>query len=110
VGGEDAVGVSGGEEGGEKFVADVAGGFFDGLGVAIGSGLGDAGGDVGLVEMEGDVEADAEVFDELLVGVRFFAAKTVVDVRCADADAQGITGGGVGGVEGEEESYGVCTA
>ena len=53
VGGEDAVGVAGGEEGGEEVVAGVAGGFFDGFGVAIGPGFGDAcrgrwpGGDAG---------------------------------------------------------------
>jgi len=75
--------VAGGEEGGEEFVADVAGGLFDGLGVAVSSGLRDAVGDVGLVEVEGDVEADAEVFDELLVGIGFFAAKIVVDVDSA---------------------------
>ena len=80
VGGEDAVGVAGGEEGVEEFVTGVAGGLFDGLGVAIGSGLRDAVGNVGVVEMEGDVEADAEVFDELLVGVGFLAAEIVVDM------------------------------
>jgi hypothetical protein len=42
--------------------------------------LGEAFGDVGLVEVEGDVERDAEVFDELLVGVGFFAAEMMVDV------------------------------
>ena len=31
VGGEDGVGVAGGEEGGEEVVADGAGGFFDGF-------------------------------------------------------------------------------
>jgi len=51
VGGEDAVGVAGGEEGGEEFVAGVAGGFFDGLGIAVGAGLDEAGRDVGLMEM-----------------------------------------------------------
>ncbi len=80
VGGEDAVGVAGGEEGGEEIVAGVAGGFFDGFGVATGSGFGDAAGNVGVVEVERDVEADAEVFDEALVGVGFFAAEVVVDV------------------------------
>ena len=64
----------------EEFVAGVAGGFFDGLGVATGSGFGDATGDVGLVEVERDVEGDAKVFDEALVGVGFFAAEVVVDV------------------------------
>ena len=110
VGGEDAVGVAGGEEGGEEFVACVAGGFFDGLGISRGAGVGDAGGDVGVVEVEGDVEADAEVFDELLVGVGFFAAEVVVDVDGGEADAEGVAGGGVGGVEGEEKSDGVGTA
>ncbi len=51
VGGEDGVGVAGVEEGREEFVACVAGGFFDGLAC-----VGDAGGDVGVVEVEGDVE------------------------------------------------------
>jgi GNAT superfamily N-acetyltransferase len=110
VGGEDAVGVPGDQEGGEEFVADVAGGLFDGLGVAIGSGFGDAVGDVGLVEMEGDVEADAEVFDELLVGVGFRSAKAVMDVDGAEANAEGFAWCCVGGVEGEEKSYGISTA
>jgi hypothetical protein len=110
MGGENAVGVAGGEEGGEEVIAGVASGLFDGLGVAIGSGFGNAVGDVGLVQVERDVEADAEVFDELLVGVGFFAAEVVVDVDGAEADAEGITDGGVGGVEGEEECYGIGTA
>jgi len=75
VGGEDGVSLSGGDEGGEEVVADGAGGLFDGFVC-----LCDAGGDAGVVEVEGDVEADAEVFDEALVGVGFFAAKAVVDV------------------------------
>ena len=39
------------------------------------------------MEMERDVEGDAEVFDEALVGVGFFAAEMVVDVDCAEAYA-----------------------
>ena len=70
----------------------------------------DAVGDVGLVEVEGDFEADAEVFDELLVGVGFFAAEAVVDVDGGEAYAEGVAFGGVGGVEGEEEGYGVGSA
>jgi hypothetical protein len=80
VGGKDGVGVAGGEEGGEEFVADVAGCLFDGLGISRGACFGYAGGNVGLMEVERDVEGDAEVFDELLVGVGFFAAEAVVNV------------------------------
>jgi hypothetical protein len=85
VGGEDGVGVAGGEEGGEEFVAEVAGGFFDGLGISRGARFGYAGGNVGLMKMERNVEGDAEVFDELLVGAGFFAAEAVVDVDCGEA-------------------------
>ena len=81
VGGEDGVGLAGGDEGVEEVVADGSGGFFDGLGISRGTGLGDSGGDVGLVEVEGDVEAGAEGFDELAVGGGFFGgADAVVDV------------------------------
>jgi hypothetical protein len=80
VGGEDGAGVAGGEEAGEDVVAEVAGGFFESLGVAGSAGFGEARGDAGLAEVEGDVEGDAEIFDEALVGVGLFAAETVVDV------------------------------
>ena len=110
VGGEDGVGVAGGEECGEEFVASVAGGFFDGFGISIGAGFGEACGDVGLVEVEGNVEADAEVFDELLVGIGFFATEVVVDVDGAEADAEGVAGRSVCRVEGEEECDGVSAA
>jgi hypothetical protein len=63
-----------------------------------------------VVKVERDVEADAEVFDELLVGVGFFAADVMVDVDGAQTYSEGITGGGVGGVEGEKEGYGISTA
>jgi GNAT superfamily N-acetyltransferase len=59
------------------------------------------------MEVQRNVEADAEVFDEALVGVCFFAAQAVVDVDGAEADAEGFARRGVGGVEGEEEGYGV---
>ncbi len=63
------------------------------------------------MEVEGDVEAGAEGFDELLVGGGFFGgADAVVDVGGAEADAEGVAWGGVGGVEGEEECYGVGAA
>jgi hypothetical protein len=101
--------VAGGQEGGEEIVADVAGGLFDGFGVAIGSGFDDAVGDVGFVEVQWDVEVDAEVFDEALVGVGFFAAKAVVDVDGAEAYSKAIAFGCVRGVEGEEESHGIGT-
>jgi GNAT superfamily N-acetyltransferase len=54
-----------------------------------------------------NVEPDAEVFDEALVGVCLFAAQAVVDVDGAEADAEGFARGGVGGVEGKEESDGI---
>jgi len=82
VGGEDSVGVAGGEEGGEVLVADGAGGLFDGLAC-----FGYAVGDAGLMEVEGDVVGEAEVFDEALVGVGFFAAKAVMDVHGREANA-----------------------
>jgi hypothetical protein len=110
VGGEDGVGVAGGEEGGEDVVADVAGGFLDSFGISVGTGLRDASGDVGVVKVEGDVEGDAKVFDESLVDVGFFAAELMVDVNGGEAYAEGFAGGGVGGVEGEEERYGVGAA
>ena len=53
---------------------------------------------------------DAEVLDELLVGVGFFASEVVVDVDAGEACSEGIVFGGVGGVEGEEEGYGVGSA
>jgi hypothetical protein len=62
------------------------------------------------MEVEENVELDAEVFDEALVGVGFCSAKTVVDVDGAEADAEGFARGGVGGVEGEEEGDGVGAA
>ena len=63
-----------------------------------------------MVKVEWDVVGDAEIFDEVLVGVGFGSAEAVVDVDGAEADAEGFAGGGVGGVEGEEEGDGVCTA
>ena len=59
------------------------------------------------MEVQRNVEADAEVFDEALVGVGLFAAQAVVDVDGAEADAEGFVGCGVGGVEGEEEGHGI---
>jgi hypothetical protein len=52
------------------------------------------------MQVEGDVEGDAEVFDELLVGVGFFGAEVVVDVDGREAYAEGVTLGFVCGVEG----------
>ncbi len=106
VGGEDGVGLAGGDEGVEKVVAEGAGGLLDGL-----AGAGDPVGDADAVEVEGDVEAGAEGFDKLPVGGGFFRiADAVVDVGGAEAYAEGLAGGGVGGVEGEEEGDGVRAA
>ena len=108
VGGEDGIGLAGEDEGVEEIVADGAGGFFDGLGISGGTGFGDTGRDAGAVEVEGDVESGAEGFDELQVGGGFFGgADAVVDMSGGEADAEGFAGGGVGGVEGEQEGDGV---
>jgi hypothetical protein len=110
VGGEDGVDLAGGEQGGEVVVTDGAGGFFDGFGISSGTGLGDAIGDAGLVELEGDVKAGAELLDEVLVGVGLGAAEAMVDVDGGEARSEGVVWGLVGGVEGEEEGYGVGSA
>ena len=68
------------------------------------------GGDVGLVEVEGDVEVGAELLDEALVGVGFDAADAVMDVDGGEADAEGGLPGDVGEVEGAEEGHGVGAA
>ena len=103
VGGEDGVGVAGGDEGAEEVVAGLAGGLFEGLAV-----FGGAGGDVGSVDVEGDVELDAEVLHEGEVGVGFGGfADAVVDVDGGETDSEGFAGGGVGFVEAKEEGDGV---
>jgi hypothetical protein len=106
MGGEDGVGVAGGDEVVEEVVTNGAGGLFDSL-----AGSGGAGGDVGLVDVERDFEASAEVCDEVLVGEGFSGGTdAVVDVDSGEADAEGVVFCGVGGVEGEEESDGVGSA
>ena len=102
---EDGVRVAGGNEGVEEVVADGAGGFFDGF-----AGLGDAVGDAGLMEVEGDVVAGAEVMDELLVGVGFGSAQAVMNVDGGEADAESVAFCVVCGVESEEKSDGVGSA
>ena len=62
------------------------------------------------MEVEGDFEAGAEVDDELLVGVGFGSADAVVDVDGGEAYSEGVIFGLIGGLEGEEESYGVGSA
>jgi len=106
VGGEDRVSVAGGDEGAEEVVADAAGSLFEGL-----AGSRSSSGDIGVADMERDVELDAEGFDELLIGVGFGGgADAVVDVRCGQAYAEGVTLGAVGGMESEEEGNGVGSA
>jgi hypothetical protein len=94
VGGEDVGGFGFEQEVAEDFVAEVAGGFFNGLA----AGFGDRGGIYGL-EVERDVEGDAEIGDEGLVGIGFRTAEGVVDVDGGEADAERVAGEGVGGVE-----------
>ena len=105
MGGEDGVGLAGEDEGGEEVVADGAGGFFDGF-----AGLGDAVGDAGLMGVEGDVVAGAEVTDELLIGVGFGSAQAVMNVDGGQADAESVAFCMICGVESEEESDGVGSA
>ncbi len=94
MGGEDGVGLAGGDEGVEEVVADGAGGFFDGLGISSCAGLCDSGGDVGLVDVEGDVEAGAEGFDEVAVGGGFFGGRmpwsTWAALRPTPRDSRGV--------------------
>lgn len=106
VGGEDGVGVAGGDEGTEEGVADLASSLFEGFSI-----LGGAGWDVGAVNVERDVELNAEVLNEGEVGVGFRDfADAVVDVDSGEADAEGVARRGVGFVECEEESDGVGSA
>lgn len=93
VSGEDGVGFAGSEQGGEEGVAEVAGGFFEGLAGGVG-----VGGDVDVLGVKGDGEVGAEVGDEGEVGVGFGAAEAVVEVGGGEADAEGGGAGLDGGV------------
>jgi hypothetical protein len=62
------------------------------------------------MEMEGNFEVDAEVFDELSVSVGFGTAEAVMDVDSGETDAESVAFGVICGVEGEEEGYGVGSA
>ena len=105
VGGEDGVGLAGGEEVAEGCVAEVASCLFDGF--AVGGGVG---GGVDAPGVEGDFEAGAEGFDEGLVGVGFGTPEAVVDVDGGEAGAEGVARESVGGAEEEQESDGVRAA
>jgi hypothetical protein len=64
-----------------------------------------------VVDVEGDVELDAEGFNKSLVGVGFCrGADAVVNMGCGKAYAEGVVFRVVGGVEGEEEGDGVGSA
>ena len=93
------------DERSEEVIADVAGGFFDSF-----AGLSGALGDVGAVKMQGNIEAGAEVFDELLVGIGLAGTDAVVDVGGAEADAERVVLCGVSRVESAQESDRVCAA
>jgi hypothetical protein len=68
------------------------------------------GGNVDVDAVEGNFETDAEVGDEVRIGIGFVAAQVVMDVDGREDDAEGIFGLAVGGVEGEQESDGVGTS
>ncbi len=105
MGGGDGIRGAGGEEVAEGFVAEIAGGLFDGFGVGL-----EAGGGVDAAEDEGNGEVAAERFNELLVLIGGLAAEAVVDMDGGEAEAQGGLGEVVGGVEGAKKSDGVCAA
>ena len=103
VGGEDGVGVAGGKKGAEEGVACLAGGFFDGFAV-----LGGAGGDVAAMDVEWDVELDAEVLDKGEIGVGLSGlADAMVNVNCGEPDAERVARRSVGFVQGEQERDGI---
>jgi len=102
MGGEDCAGVAFAEERGEGFVAEIAGGFFDGL--VVGAGVSGGG---YCLDLEGDLEGIAQLLDEGLVDCGLGAAEGVVDMDRGEADTEGVFGKGVGGVEEEEEGCGV---
>jgi hypothetical protein len=84
VGSKDGIGVTGGEKGVKESVADLSGGLFDGLAVLSGAGR-----NVGMVNVQRDVELDAEVLNEGEVGVGFGGlADSVVDVDGRESNAE----------------------
>ena len=105
VSGEHGVGLAGGDEAAEGFVAEVAGGFFEGF--AVGGGVGAR---IDGVDGEGNLEAGAEGFDKGLVLLGFLAAEGVIDVNGGKTDAERVAGQRVGGVEEQEECDGVGSA
>ncbi len=70
VGGEDVGGLPTEERGAEGFVAEVAGGLFEGFVVGCGAGAG-----VDAAGVEGDAQAVAKGLDKALVGFGLFSAQ-----------------------------------
>lgn len=105
VGGEDGAGLAAAEEGVEDLVADVAGGLFERL-----PGSGGAGGNVGVMEVQREVEAGAQISDESSVGVGLRAADPVMDVDDGKADTESGVRRRVGLVKRAKEGDGVRAA
>jgi hypothetical protein len=85
----------------EEGIAEVAGGLFDRL-----AGLLDAVGDAGVVDVEQDIEACAELLHEGKVSVGIGSAKAVVDMGGGETDAERLAGG----VKRKEQGNGVSSA
>ncbi len=110
VGGEDGVGRAGVDEATEAGVAELAGGLFGGLGLAVAAGLTEALGDAGVMDVERDGERFAESLDEGQVGVGLFGAEAVLDVDGGESDAECVAGQCVFGVQEQQEGDGICAA
>ncbi len=106
MGGKDGVDVSGVQESPEEGVADLACGLFDSL-----AAFGDAGGDVGAMDVERNIELETEVLDEVEIGIRFGGfAYAVVNVGGGEADSESVTRGSVRFVQREQQGDGVGAA
>ena len=97
--GKNDTGVSLRDDLAEDAVAQVAGGFFDGLPALLGVGLG-----VDPIKLQRNFQPGTEVRDEDLVRVGFRAPQRVVDVHGGEADAESVARESVGRVDEEQKS------